>query len=247
MIDYPTCKTYLSRAIAILQTIMEEDAAALEQAARTIAASLSAGGTVYSFGTGHAHLLAEEIFYRAGGLAAACPMLDERLMLHVSASGSTDWERKPGVAAEVLARYPVKPGDTVIIISQSGRNTAPVEMARLARERGAAVIALTNLAHSKSVTARNPWNLRLFEAADITLDLHGAIGDAAIAMPSGLNVAPTSTVAGAAILQALVCRVRALTEEAGQPADCYMSSNVDGGDAFNAQLIERYRSTNPHL
>lgn len=214
---------------------------ALETAARRIAESLLNGGMLYTFGTGHGHLLALEIFYRAGGLARVCPILDERLMLHASASESTGWERTDGLADELLARYPVKAGDVLIAISNSGRNTVPVELAMKCRSRGAYVIALTSLRHTGAVTPRNPMGKRLFEVADLVLDNGGALGDAAVEGTGGRKVGPTSTAVGSALLQAIVCRVEEIAREEGREIEFFASSNIDGGDEINEKLIEKYR------
>ncbi len=238
---------YFNEASALLVRTAETQRDAMESAARLMADCLRSGGIIYTFGTGHGHLLALEIFYRAGGLAAVCPILDEKLMLHVSAAGSTREERDESWAERLLARYPIGSGDVLIDISNSGRNAAPVMLCRAARERGARVIALTSLAHSRSVTPRNRAGLRLFEAADIVIDNGGVLGDACWRAADGAMVGPTSTVAGAAILQAMVCRVKELALEEGFEAEFFRSSNVDGGDGWNARLIERYRERIPGL
>ncbi len=224
-----------------LETAFCGQADALETAAQKIAGSLLGGGMLYTFGTGHGHLLALEIFYRAGGLARVCPILDERLMLHASASESTGWERTDGLADELLSRYPVKAGDVLIAISNSGRNTVPVELAMKCRARGAYVIALTSRKHTLAVTPRNPMGKRLFEVADLVLDNGGALGDAAVEGTGGRRIGPTSTAVGSALLQAIVCRVEEIAREKGREIEFFASSNIDGGDEINACLIEKYR------
>ncbi|MBR4540007.1 MAG: SIS domain-containing protein [Clostridia bacterium] len=231
----------------MLNRAFTEQAEAIETAAQRIADTVLSGGTLYTFGTGHGHLLALEIFYRAGGLVRVCPMLDERLMLHISASESSEWERKEGLAAELLQKYPVKAGDTVLITSNSGRNAVPVEMAVACREKGAFVIALTNMKHSSAVSPRNALRLRLFEAADLTLDNMGVLGDACVAGTGGRMVGPTSTAVGAALLQAIVCRVEEIARERGQDIEYFASSNIDGGDAINAAYLEKYKGHIPAL
>ena len=91
----------------------------MEEAARHIADCLKQGGMLYTFGTGHGHLLALEIFYRAGGMAKVCPILDERLMLHINAAESSHWERAEGLEDELLEKYPIQAGDVLISISNS--------------------------------------------------------------------------------------------------------------------------------
>ena len=231
----------------MLNQAFTEQAEAIETAAQRIADTVLSGGMLYTFGTGHGHLLALEIFYRAGGLVRVCPMLDERLMLHISASESSEWERKEGLAEELLQKYRVQAGDTVLITSNSGRNAVPVEMAVRCREKGAFVIALTNMNHSSAVTPRNAMNLRLFEAADLTLDNMGVLGDACVAGPGGRMVGPTSTAVGAALLQAIVCRAVEIAGERGKDIEYFASSNIDGGDAINAAFLDKYRGRIPAL
>ncbi len=239
--------TYFDNLQSLLAKTRSTQSEAMEEAARRIASSLKSGGMIYTFGTGHGHLLALEVFYRAGGMARVCPILDEKLMLHVSAAGSTLEERREEWVPVLLEKYPIKSGDVLISISNSGRNAVPVLLAREARRRGAFVIALTSLAHSSSVSSRNSLGLRLFETADLVLDNGGVLGDASVSFPDGSMVGPTSTAVGAAMLQAIVCRVKELSLQEGFEADFFQSSNVDGGDAWNDRLIARYAPLIPGL
>ncbi len=243
----PAQERYYQLLENMLNRAFTQQREAMEAAARQIADSVLSGGMLYTFGTGHGHLLALEIFYRAGGLVRVCPMLDERLMLHLSASESSEWERKEGLAEELLQKYPVQEGDTVLIASNSGRNALPVEMAVRCREKGAFVIALTNMAHSSAVAARNALGLRLFEAADLVLDNMGVLGDACVAGTGGRMVGPTSTAVGAALLQAIVCRVEEIARERGRDIEYFASSNIDGGDAINAAFLQKYKGRIPAL
>ena len=238
---------YFDNLSALLTRTLETQQEALETAARHIADCLREGGMVYTFGTGHGHLLALEIFYRAGGMVRLCPILDENLMLHISAAGSTQEERNEEWVPKLLEKYPIQKGDVLIALSNSGRNAVPVLLADEARKRGAYVIALTSLKHTQAVTSRNRLNLRLFEAADLVLDNGGVLGDASWQAADGAMVGPTSTAIGAAMLQAIVCRVKELSLEENFEADYFKSSNVDGGDAWNDRLIDRYKDQIPGL
>lgn len=220
---------------------------ALEQAATRLATALAADRYLYAFGTGHSHLLAEEIFYRAGGLARACSILDPPLMLHESASASSQREQQTGIAAQLLRRYPLAAGDVLVIASNSGRNAVPVEMALAARDLGITTIAITSLQHSQAFPSRHPSGKRLFEVAEVVLDNGGVPGDAALELP-GLprKVGPTSTLVGALLLNALVVRAIELALESGHVPEIYASSNADV-PGWNESLIAKYRSRIRHL
>lgn len=240
-------QAYFENLNAILARTLDTQGENMERAARAIADCLKNGHMVYTLGTGHGHLLALEVFYRAGGMARVCPVLDERLMLHINAAESSLWERREEIVAELLEKYPVGEGDVLIAASNSGRNAAAVLYPREARRRGATVIALTSMQHSMAVAARNTAGLRLFETADIVLDNGGIPGDAALVMEDGMAVGPTSTAVGAAILQAIACRVKEISLEEGWEAEFFKSSNIDGGDAYNAALLKKYGKIIPGL
>lgn len=234
---------YLSGAVRLLETVSATQKAVMERAADAVAASLKQGGTIFTFGSGHSHMLAEEMFYRAGGLVKVYPLLDEPLMLHVNASRSSHMERLSGYAATILEDGPgLKPGDVLFVFSNSGRNTVPVDMTMEARKRGLCVICITNLNHSRSVTSRHPQGKKLYEVCDIVIDNCGAVGDASVDV-GGVACGPTSTVVGAAILQAIVCGAVERLQAAGVKPEVFLSSNVDGGDEINAAYIEKYRSS----
>ena len=238
---------YFSNLNAILTRTLETQKDGMEAASRKIADCMREGGMVYTFGTGHGHLLALEIFYRAGGMACLCPILDEKLMLHISAAGSTLEERDEGWVDKLMEKYPIKAGDVLIDMSNSGRNAVPVLLAMEARKRGAYVIALTSMQHTQAVTSRNSLNLRLFETADLVLDNGGVLGDASYQAADGSMVGATSTAVGAAMLQSIVCRVKELSLAENFEADYFKSSNVDGGDEWNDRLIEKYKDQIPGL
>ena len=233
---------YLTSARATLNEAAKLEIDAVTRAAAHICESLKAGGMVHTFGTGHSHMLAEELFYRAGGLARVDPILIGELMLHESASRSTEIERQPGLADAILRDHPMAAGDVLIIASNSGGNAVAVELALRARELGVFVIALTSLRHATSAKARSGTGVRLHEVADLVLDNHGIVGDAAVAIAgSDRRVGATSTVVGAALLQAVAVEVVALLVDQGVDPEVFASSNTAGGDEINRVLLDRYR------
>ncbi len=208
---------------------------------------LKRSGKIFTFGTGHGHLLALEIFYRAGGLVRVSPILYDPLMLHVSASQSTEEERKEGLAKQLLLEYGVTNNDILFIFSNSGRNSATIEMAIEAKTIGAKTVAFTNLNHTKSAESRHSSKKRLFEVADITLDNHGQVGDAVISLNSGGKICPTSTAIGAVTLQLIIAHIAKIAEEQAIEVEFFCSSNVDGGDELNENFIEKYKRDIKHL
>ncbi len=239
---------YINNVENLILKIKTDGAENIEKAAIEFKKSLVNDRNIYLFGTGHSHLLAEELFYRAGGLVRIQPILDEPLMLHQSASESTAYERRQGLAEDLFDSYKLKSGDVIVIISNSGRNGVIVDMALLCKEKGVTVIALTNLNHTYAGESRHKSGKRLCEIADITLDNYGCIGDACLEM-DGLSgkICPTSTATGALILNAIVARAVELCAEEKVYPDCFASANVDGGDEINNKLVEKYKKEIKHL
>ena len=215
----------------------------IQQAATWIADSIEQNGWIFTSGTGHSHLLAEEIFYRAGGFARIIPILDPALMLHENASKSTEVERMEGYAAKLLSEYQFGASDVFIISSNSGRNPVSIEMAQIAKAAGAKVICLTNLKHTKSVESRHSSGLKLFEVSDLYLDNFGEIGDASIIINDlPTKVGATSTVIGAAIVQAIMVQATEILVKQGFQPEIFSSSNSDEGEEINTVLTEKYRA-----
>lgn len=233
---------YLQTSIGLLQNVLARESETIVQAAEMIAETICGGGMLFVFGTGHSHMFAEELFYRAGGLANVYPILEEPLMLHNGAAKSSDVERLAGYAETILQHTPVRSGDTMVIASNSGRNAAVIEMALACKARGVRVIALTSLAHSKAEPSRHECGKKLYELADVVLDNGGCVGDASVYFEAlGRNVGATSTVVGCAILEAVVCETVDRLLRRGWTPDVYSSSNVSGGDAINAAYVEKYK------
>jgi uncharacterized phosphosugar-binding protein len=232
---------YLQLALAQMQAVIHSQRADLERAAALIADALASDRFLYAFGTGHSHMMAEEIFYRAGGLARACPILEPELMLHVNAAESTNAERRSEFALEILSRHPIERGDVLVIVSNSGRNAVPIEMAIAARERGIATIGITSFAHSSAFPPRHASGKRLREVVDVALDNHAVVGDAALLLPGmSLPIGATSTMTGALLMNTLVIRaVERLIGQGRQP-EIYASSNTDSA-AHNEAILQRYR------
>src|SRR5258707_8326271 len=224
---------YFSFVIDLLRQVPTESGPAIQQAAQAVADAIEHDGIFLLFGSGHSALVAKDAAYRAGGLAAA---------LAIDDVADGDAERIEGVARTILARYELRPGSVMAIISNSGINAVPIEMAMLAKDAGLTTIGVTSLTHSRSVASRHSSGKKLYEVADIVIDTHSATGDAAIQLPgSEMKSGATSTAIGSAILQALTVQAAALLVERGHEPPIWVSANLPGGDAHNDQLLLRYR------
>tara|TARA_R110002020_G_scaffold233050_15_gene444778 strand:- start:2943 stop:3674 length:732 start_codon:yes stop_codon:yes gene_type:complete len=238
-------RQYLDRLTGFLDALKTgETAAAIQLAADAVTRAARADRQFFVFGTGHSHMLAEEVLYRAGGLACAVPILSAATMLHEGAVSGSALERTEGLVAPIIGRYGLGKGDVLMVISNSGVNAAPLEAASIGREAGATVIALTSLDYS---TAAAKGATRLADLADIVIDNGIEPGDAIAALPgSDLRAGPASTVVGAAILNAIVVEVASALAQDGDPP-VFRSANMDGARDNNARLVARYRDRNPHL
>ncbi len=241
---------YFAAIRPLLDEAERKNAPTIAACADKIAESIAAGGMLHAFGTGHSHMMAEELYHRAGGLIPVNAMLDSRTMLHEGANSATFAERLTGYAEVVLARYSLRAGEMIIVASNSGRNATSVEMALGTKARGLGVIALTSVAHSSSQSSRHASGKRLFEVADYVLDNCAPVGDALLPVKGAVgNVSAVSTVTGAALLQALVYAVCVALAQRGITPPTFLSSNVGAAeaDAHNDALLEPYRPRLPHL
>lgn len=238
---------YYAAARGQWEAVYTTQRAAIEQAAAWLGEALAGDRWLYAFGTGHSHMLAEEIFYRAGGLAHAAPILDELLMLHKEAIEATHLERRAGYAAGLLAHYPVARGDLLIVASNSGRNAVPIELALLGRERGMKVVVITNLAHTRAWPSRHASGKRLADVGDLVIDNCGVHGDACLDLPGMPSaVGPTSSITGMFIINAIIVQGIENALARGIAPEIFISSNSNGDD-HNDRLLQKYRSRIRHL
>jgi len=245
MTKTPTAAAYLADLTIRIGRLLDDNAEAIAAAADSVERTAKADGLVYVFGTGHSHAMAEEAHYRAGGLALTVPILSAVTMVHESAVAGTVFERIPGIVAPIFARYPIGPNDVLIVVSNSGVNTATVEAALIGKAIGATVVAITSEAFSKVAAQGRP---RLADVADIVLDNGAPPGDATISLPgSELRVGPVSTSIGAALMNAVFVEAAARLQSAGVAAPIYLSANMPGAKEANEALVDRYRRRNPHL
>jgi uncharacterized phosphosugar-binding protein len=213
----------------------------IEAAAKMMAKCIAEGGIVHVFGSGHSHMMAEEVFHRAGGLFAFNAMLDINLTNFGTLKAGMV-ERTEGYAKAIMVSFDVRPGEVVVVVSNSGINAVPIELAIEARTLGAMVIAVTSAGNYTSATSRHSSGKKLAEVADLTVDSQVPVGDAILSL-DGLTapVAASSTVLGAALMNAMVAQTADELLAMGQQPPVIASMNVPGGDDHNARLTEQYR------
>jgi uncharacterized phosphosugar-binding protein len=228
---------YLDLTCNLLQRMKETQGEAIRKAAMLVGDTILADGLVYTFGSGHSQLLSQEVHSRAGGLYPVMQIVDPL------------WgraERLEGMGEVLLKNVPLKPGETIFVISNSGRNPEPIEVALQATAMGLHVIAVTSLAHSKSVASRHSSGKKLYQLGEVVLDTGTPAGDACLGFP-GMDVkaGALSTVLGAALMNAVMVEaIQYMLDKGGNPP-VLKSANLDGSDEYNAQVIARYAKIVP--
>ncbi|MER6579717.1 SIS domain-containing protein [Nonomuraea sp. NPDC001023] len=225
-----------------LDRLMAEQLPAIRRAGSLVAATVRAGGVLHAYGTGHSEAVALEVAGRAGGLIPTNRLtLRDPVVLGSADPGTFDplAERDPRTAHQVLALHTVEDSDAFVIASNSGGNGSTVEMARLVKERGLPLVAITSLAHSTAITSRHPSGERLFELADIVIDNLAPYGDAVLTTGHG-PVCGISSITSALIVQLMVAEAIGELQADGTVPPVYLSANIPGSDAHNDALVARY-------
>jgi uncharacterized phosphosugar-binding protein len=234
---------FFDAAIGLLQRVRDEEAASIETAGTLLADTVASGGRLFAFGAGHSSLAAQDVVYRAGGLALM-NLLAVPGVVGVDVMPATlgsALERVDGLASAVLDCSPLRAGDTLVIISLSGRNALPVEMAMSARALGVKVIGVTSVAYASETTSRHASGTYLKDHCDVVLDSKIAIGDAELTLDTvPAPFAPASTVVTTALLQAVMATAAGSLADRGVEPPLLRSGNVDGGHEWNRRVFEKY-------
>lgn len=236
-------KKYTDIVVETIQKAYDSQAETILSVARLMADTIESKRNIFVFGCSHAGILAQEVFYRTGGLAVINPIFFSGFSLDTKPITMTSaLERISGLGITILKQNHVQKGDLLIIHSVSGRNHVPVEMATEAKKMGINTVCLTNLDYSRNVTSRHPSGKRLFEVCDIVIDNCGEVGDAAISL-QGLpeKIGPTSTAVGVALINAIIIEAVENLIERGIVPPVFMSANLDGGDAHNERIFAEYK------
>jgi uncharacterized phosphosugar-binding protein len=230
----PLAETYFHRANALLAAAWQTNRPVIEKLAPILGASIAAGGVIHTFGSGHSELISREIIGRAGGLVGVSGVIDPT-------NGFI--ENLPGYGTKLIERYDrqhgLRPGEAMIVISNSGKNGSPIDVALYAQQKGLVVIVLTCLAMSRSTPSQHPSGKKLFECADHVLDNGGVMGDAIVEIGTAKG-GPTSTLIGCSVLNWLMLSAIEWLQAAGQPVPLLRSQNLPGAIEYNRELGRRY-------
>jgi uncharacterized phosphosugar-binding protein len=244
MSDRTPADRYFDAAINLLKRVRDDDPGTIQKAGSLLADTVAAGGRLFAFGAGHSSLAAQDLVYRAGGLAVMNLLVVPGVVgvdVRPATLGSA-LEHVGGLADAVLSTSPAQAGDTLLVISLSGRNTLPVEMALKARERGLKVIGVTSVAYAAATASRHALGTFLKDHCDIVLDNRIPVGDAELTVETiPAPFAPASTVVTSALLQAVVATAAAELAERGIEPPLLRSANVDGGREWNDRVLTAYR------
>jgi uncharacterized phosphosugar-binding protein len=235
---------YIRQVKTLLDRILEEDGGELEQAACMLADAIEGDGRIFAWGSTHSSVTMQDIYVRAGGLmvinAIFIPGLEA---LQTGPFGITSRiERLQGYAEIILDYTPIRAGDVLIVVSVSGRNAVPIEIAKVAKERGIKVIAVTGYEYSTAVTPRHPCGKNMYAYADVVLDNKAKAGDAILSMEGApAKFCPISGITTVAVLQCLIAETVAQLVSRGITPPILVAQNLDGGEDLNNAMFKRYR------
>ncbi|MFZ5496377.1 MAG: sugar isomerase domain-containing protein [Verrucomicrobiota bacterium] len=227
---------YFAQTTALLARARETNAATLKKLGAVIGQSVAAGGVIHTFGSGHSEVISREIIGRAGGLVCVSGLYDPT-------GGFV--ENMVGYGTKLAERYDrqygLLPGEAIIVISNSGKNASPIEVALYARQKQMTVVGLTCVEMSKAAPTVHPDGRKLHEVADYVLDNGGTPGDAVVDLGDGTKAGPTSTLVGTMLLNLLSLEITDWLKAHGHTPPVLRSQNLPGAIEYNRELGKRYK------
>jgi uncharacterized phosphosugar-binding protein len=237
---------YLNQCRDLVQTV-ENQLGNIRQAASWFAESILAGRMVHLFGSGHSRILVEEMWPRYGSFPGFNPIVELSLSFHnlvVGANGQRQamfLENVPGLADRILRNFDIHPPDSALVVSSSGCNAVPIEMAAGFQKRNIKVVALISKKHAEASTSRGPDGKKLQDYANLVLDTGAPVGDAMVSIPNlSTPVSPGSTVGGCLVINALKAEIALRLTEAGSPPHVLSAANVVGPEQARSLFESAY-------
>ncbi|MBS1575007.1 MAG: SIS domain-containing protein [Bacteroidetes bacterium] len=239
-------ETYLDKCAEIVDTVRKQEPQ-IKQAAQWFTQTILQGRMVHVFGSGHSRIMSEEMWPRYGSFPGFNPIVELSLTYHnnvVGANGQRQamfLENVPGLADRILRNFGLDERDTALVISSSGCNIVPIEMAELFQRKKIKVVALVTKEHLAKSTSKRADGKKLSDFADLVLDSGAPVGDSIVYIP-GLEtpVAPGSTVGGVMIVNTIKAEVAKLLTEAGQPPKVLTAGAIVGTAKATALFESAY-------
>ena len=239
-------KTYLEKCTGLVQTVAAQEENILD-AARLFAETILAGRMVHVFGSGHSRIMVEEMWPRYGSFPGFNPIVELSLTFHnlvVGANGQRQamfLENVPGLAAQILRNFDIHNVDSALVISSSGCNVVPVEMAELFQRAGIKTVGIISKKHSEASASKRTDGKKLQDFCDIVLDSGAPVGDAMIAVEGmEMPVAPGSTVGSCMIINCIKAELANLLTKAGHPPMALAAGAVVGPERAAAIFQAAY-------
>ena len=220
-------EAYFKNIGDLLKEILEHESKKMDETANLFYEIIQQNGRIFVSGSGHSSIVAQEAYYRAGGLVSIKPIWLKSLLITENAEMSTHLERISGIAEATLNDYQPNHKDCLVVVSNSGRNAYGIELAVTAKAMGCKTVALTSIQHSSYVESRHSSGKRLFELCDIVIDSHVPLGDASMNHPDfDLKFGPVSTISTVAIFNAVMCRTIEILIDNKKHPDVLKSANL---------------------
>jgi uncharacterized phosphosugar-binding protein len=231
-------RTYSEVALSHLASLVARNEAVMERVADRLVKDVKAGRELLVFGSGHSSIFGMELYHRAGGPSFVLPLIADHLLPTAGPPVVRLFERTAGAATMMLDRFQGRRGEMIWLCSQSGINSAIIDLALESSRRGLFPVAFTSVTHSKAVKSRHASGKRLFEVCEETIDLGGVTGDAAIEVAPGVMGGPLSTLGAVTAAHSILTYATSRLERAGVRC-VYTSVNTPEGEARNRALEER--------
>jgi uncharacterized phosphosugar-binding protein len=242
---------YLTECERLIATVRAQQDA-IRQAAAWFTETILAGRMVHVFASGHSRIMVEEMWPRYGSFPGFHPIVELSLTFHnmvVGANGQRQAmfiENVSGLAERILRNFSISTQDSALVISSSGCNVVPIEIADLFQRKGVRVVSIVSLRHSERSTSRHAAGKKLQDFSDLVLDTGAPAGDAMVTI-EGLPtpVSPGSTVGGCMLVNCVKAEVARLLTEAGAPPRVLSGAAVVG-EARASALFEAAYDEHAH-
>lgn len=244
-------KDYLDKCREIADKI-EAQQQEIRKAASWFADSILAGRVVHVFGSGHSRIMTEEMWPRYGSYPGFNPIVELSLTYHnnvVGANGQRQamfLENVTGLAERIIRNFGVTDKDTALVISSSGCNIVPIEMAETFQKKKIKVVAVVTKQHLEKSSSKRSDGKKLSDFADLVLDTGAPMGDSMINIP-GLDtpVSPGSTIGGVMIINSIKAELAGMLTEAGKPPKV-LTASIIAGEEKAKQLFEAAYDEHAH-